>query len=281
MKKLSFVLGSLFLAGAFMLPSFAHTFYETDHHDLAARPHTERIAPMNYYQQLYRDYYRCGVSGCNTDKRVNMPRQRVVDRNGRTIVRNINRQNINDTARRANTYQDRYIIVRKGNYIDRGYSLNQNNRTRNTYNVADAGDYELTNPRRFVMTENGDYRASGTTLAYRVLSLDQAHCNMKNFWTCAQSHNKAFRNSKALNLVRNVQTSYRWNQTAHTNFDYFPTITESFDAVVNGQAYTYYVYMALNPIDNTMIRIEGVSSSREKRTASQTAFQIFETFRFQ
>ena len=285
MKKLTFVLGSLFLVAAFALPSFAHTFYNNSHsHDLAARPHTERIAPLNYYQQLYREYYRCGSQGCQTEQRIQAPaKPALVNRYGRTIEREVTAENVNNTSRRANTYQNRYLVVRNGNYVDRlGYDAStRSNVSRSTYNVADSGDYSVSSPRGFVRTTTGDYRAKGTSLAYRVLSLDQTRCTSQNFWACAQSQNRAFRGKDGFSVVRNTQTSYRWNQTAHTDFEYFPTVTESFDAVVNGRAYTYYTYTALNPADNTMIRIEGVSTSREKPTAAQTAFQVFETFRFQ
>jgi len=283
MKRLSFVLGSLFLLTAFASPIFAHTFFQPHgHDDLAARPHTERIAPLSYYRQLNKDFFRFGARECNTEARVQVPTHpAVVNQFGRTIPTEVNSNTIDDITRRANTYQNRYTIVRKGNYVDRGYDVNAQRSSRSTYAVADQGDYSLTNPRGFSLNNNGDYRADGTSLAYRVLSLDQNQCNENNVWTCAQSQNQAFRASDAFSVVRNVESSFRWNQTSHTDFDYFPTVTESFDAVVNGKTYTYYTYTALNPVDNTMVRIEGVSQSAEKRRAAQTAFQIFETFRFQ
>lgn len=281
MKKLSLVFGALLVVASLSATSFAHYFYRSyQYENLAVRPHTERIAPLNYYRQFYQDYYRCGYRGCTKEVKATIPRTPA----GAYLRRETRTNDPSQMTRRANTYQERYLIVQKGDYVDRlGYDPSERN-LRNpgqVYDIADTSDYTLVDPRGFVRTSNGDYRANGTSLAYRVLGLDSSLCNANNFWNCAQSHNQAFRSSDAFSFVRNVETSYRWNQTNMDNFNYFPTITESFDAKVNGKNYTYYTYTALNPGDNTMIRIEAVSQSVEKSTAAVRAYKLFETFRFQ
>jgi len=276
MKKLVLSFGLLIAVSALMSPSFAHLFFQNhDHDNLAVRPHTERVAPSSYYKSLQRDYYRCQMFDCTgAQNRVTVPLHPNQGRNARPTQ-------AEDITRSANTYQERYLVVRRGNYVDRlGYDITERN-SQQIFTIADSADYDIAHPGNFEQTVNGDYRADGTSLAYRVFGLDQGTCTEENFWACAQGQNRAFRAADVFQAVGNVEANYRWNQTNHSNFEYFPTATESFDAVANGQAYTYYIYTALNPIDDTMVRIEAVSSTAEKRTASQQAFRLFETFRFQ
>ncbi len=280
MKKLAFVFGAMFMATSLFGTSSAHYFYQThDHHDLAVRPHTERVAPIKYYQQFHRDYYRCGATGCQSRETLQAPQA--------PHAFELRNQRPTDPAlmtRYANTYQDRYLIIQEGDYVDRlGYDpvTRSQNATNYATAMASSGSYAIAMPGGFSQTSNGEYRGSDTSLAYRVLSLGDNRCTVTNFWTCGQTYNQAFRQSSAFAAVQNVVTEPRWNQTEHETFDYFPTITESFDAVVNGVPLTYYIYTALNPLDNTLMRIEAVSQRSEKTTASERAFQIFETFRFQ
>jgi len=270
MKKLALAFGSVFLLSAIVLPGFAHQFFRAHNHDnLAVRPHTERIAPLNYYQV--------------TARREQQRQQRALNSSLRTSVLSENRTSSSSNPRRFNTTQDRFFIVREDNFRDRlGFNENARNigSLNNIYKPTDFDGFSFSHPRSFVRTDNGAFRGSGTSLAYRVLKLDGGTCTLASFWTCAQSHNQAFRSSDAFAGVRNVQTSLRQNQTDHFSFDFYPTITESFDTIVNGKAYTYYTYTVLNPLDNSIIRIEAVSNTFEKPRVAQVTHQIFESFRY-
>lgn len=274
MKKLILAFGSVFLLSAVILPGFAHQFFRGhDHENLAVRPHTERFAPLNYYQvvsrraQLRERRAQNQARVSNVSSLTTRPRTSGVD-----------------NPRRLNTTQDRFFIVREDNFKDRLGNVDLNNRNRdvisNIYKPTGFDGFSFSHPRGFAETENSTFRGTGTSLAYRVLKLNSGTCTLASFWTCAQSHNQAFRSSAAFSSVQNVQTSLRQNQTNHSSFDFYPTITESFDTRVNGKSYTYYTYTVLNPLDNSVIRIEAVSNTSEKPRVAQVTHNIFESFRY-
>ena len=73
-----------------------------------------------------------------------------------------------------------------------------------------------------------------------------------------------------------INQDFRWNDTQALSFSRYPTVTETFEA--GGRA--YYTFSALNPVDGSIIRIEGVASARDQNIAAQAMFQVFESFRF-
>lgn len=270
MKKLILAFGSVFLLSAVILPGFAHQFFRGHNHEnLAVRPHTERFAPLNYYQVV--------------NRRAQLRQQRLASRSLRTSVLSENRTSSASNPRRFNTTQDRFFIVRENNFKDRqGFSATGRNvgSLNNIYKPTGFDSFAFSHPRGFVESGESTFRGPNTSLAYRVLKLNSGTCTLASFWTCAQSHNQAFRNSEAFSVVRNLQTSLRRNQTDHLSFDFYPTITESFDTIVGGKAYTYYTYTVLNPLDNSIIRIEAVSNTFEKPRVAQVTHRIFESFRY-
>lgn len=174
-----------------------------------------------------------------------------------------------------NTFQSNRLVVRNGNYKDRIATYRGNPQSQDFVSV-DAGYYTV-DTSRFGQDGNGAYRAPGTSLAFRVLqSPNNYKCAQSNFWACVNRLTKNFQDSQNLGYISGVNRDFRWNQTQDLSFERFPTVSESFDAAGR----TYYIFSALNPVDGSIVRIEGVSHQRDKNYASQAMFQVFETFRF-
>ncbi len=167
---------------------------------------------------------------------------------------------------------DRHV-VRNGNYNLK--SDNTVNQALHTYKMPQ--NFTLGLPGNFV-EKDGIFRSNDSSLAFRVIS--GGKCNAIAFTSCVSRLDRNFEKTSNLTNVYGKQVFHRWNQTILSDFDYFQTVTESFDARSKGRNNSYFTFTAMNPETGEITRIEGVSDSRERARAAQQMHQIFETFRF-
>ena len=291
-KKLFFGLGLLAVVGGAVSLSMAsryqyHQFqrygyttpnHQAHRHTSVYRPHSYSMVALSnpgFYRNLSRNRYqpKCDLRtefGCHYFNKQQGQYRPARDRMDYKL------QRPHLYPRVENTFQSNRLVVRNGNYKDRVTAYRGEPSGRD-FSVVDPLTYSV-ETYRFGQDNAGTYRAPGTSLAFRVLqSPDRYKCSQSNFWMCVNRLTINFRTNQNLGYVTAVNRDFRWNQTRDLSFERFPTVTESFDAA-NGQ--TYYIFSALNPIDGSIIRIEGVSNSGEKRMAAQQMHQVFETFRF-
>gem|GEM_PF-4813526 len=239
------------------------------------RPHSRSVYSgyAGYYRNLSRNQYKANCDlrtayGCHYFNKQQLYRP-AKDR----MDYKLQRPHLN--PRIENTFQSNRHVVRNGNYKDRTVAYRGEARNADLA-VVDAGYYTV-NTMAFNKDGSGTYRQGGNSLAFRVLQSPSSYkCSQTNFWACVNRLTQNFQASQNMNNVSNVNRDFRWNDTEHLSFARFPTVTESFDA--GGR--TYYIFSALNPADGSIVRIEGVSSARDKNYSAQEMYQVFETFRF-
>lgn len=181
--------------------------------------------------------------------------------------------------RYANTVTSAVNVVRNSDYVLKigvpgGAIVRSNGNKTNLFE----DEYAVEVPQGFYRDANGVYRKTGSSLAFRVLSAGK--CNSQGFTTCVKGVSNNFKDEQNLGSVRNYKQVNRWNQTVHTDFNYYPSVTESFDATVFGREHSYFIYNAVNPENGQIIRLEVVSDRGEKLRSMQSVFNMFETFRF-
>lgn len=135
-------------------------------------------------------------------------------------------------------------------------------------------------PRNFKKQSDGIYKDQNSSLQFRVVQTPEKYkCLQKSFKICAINLGKGFKREQSLRQTYHYFTSYRLNQTKAHSFSQYPILVESFKGTLFGSEHVYFVFNALNPIDDSIIRIEAVVSDKEKTKAAQTMFKIFESFR--
>lgn len=181
--------------------------------------------------------------------------------------------------RYANTVESAVNVVRNSDYRLKigvpGGAVAQANEAKE--NLIE-NEYAIEVPTGFYKDENGIYRKQGTSLAFRILSAGK--CNSLGFTACVQGVSNNFKDEQNLGSIRNYKQTTRWNQTIHSDFTYYPALTESFDATVFGRDHSYFIYNVINPEDGSIIRLEAVSDKGEKAQSVKSVFNMFETFRF-
>ncbi len=251
------------------------------------RPVSDRLAPWQYRSQnaskvtCYRGepcYDVAMESGQNTIARQAQPYR---PGNYRAALDAYKRSRSSQNPRYPNTYQSQRLYIREGNYVERGVSyLGNDDEETNNLSVTNNEDFDL-EVGKFAQDSNGVYRASGTSLAFRISQTPSSYrCAESNFWTCSMNLNKQFRDAREMGSILNLLTEYRWNQTNDLDFDYYPTTSESFDTINGSKQYSYFVFNALNPVDGSITRIEGVANTSNKEAAAQQMYEITESFRF-
>ncbi len=263
--------------------------YGTHNHYTAYRPTTNRVYGINYGNRYrnqykaqcdYRDQYGChyynkNVYSYNPNYGYRQNRYALNQHNSEDYK--LNRPHL--YPRVENTFQSDRLVVRNGNYRDRVINYRGRAKAEEFYPV-EAVTYAI-NHQGFAPDGAGAYRASGTSLAFRVLQTpDRYRCSQSNFWSCAAQANRDFRSVQNLGQIYDHHTDFRWNQTQDLDFAYYPTITESFNSNNAGRNMVYFTFNALNPLDGSLVRIEGVADAREKARASQIMHNVFESFRF-
>lgn len=247
----------------------------TDCRNTVTRPHSRSVynGYANYYKNLSRRSYRakCDLRdeyGCHYFNKQALYRPAKDE-----LDYKLQRPHLN--PRIENTFQSNRLVVRNGNYKDRVSTYRGDPRAEDLQ-VVDAGYYTV-DTMAFVKDGNGTHRQNNSSLAFRVLQSPGSYkCSQTNFWACVNRLTSNFQTSQNMGSVVNINRDFRWNDTQHLSFARFPTVTESFDAAGR----TYYILSALNPVDGSIVRIEGVSHARDKNQASQAMHQVFESFRF-
>jgi len=174
-----------------------------------------------------------------------------------------------------NTFQGSRLVVRNGDFKDRAIYYRGEPKIQDLA-VVDATYYTV-DTMSFVKDNGGAYRNNNSSLAFRVLMSEGNYkCSQNNFWACVGRLSQDFKKSQGITNVKNVSQDFRWNDTQALSFARFPTVTESFEA--NGKS--YFMLSALNPVDGSIVRIEGVASARDKNSAAQAMYKVFESFRF-
>lgn len=169
-------------------------------------------------------------------------------------------------------HSDRHV-VRNGNYNLK--SDNTINQALHAYKMPE--NFTLGLPGNFTK-KDGIFRSNDSSLAFRVVS--GGKCNAIAFNSCVSRLNRNFEKTSNLRGVYGVQSFHRWNQTILSDFGYFQTVTQSFDAQSKGRNNSYFTFTAMDPETGQITRIEGVANSRERARAAQQMHEIFETFRF-
>lgn len=179
----------------------------------------------------------------------------------------------NNGGRILNTVASNRNVVRNNDFVYKAGKLD----TRNNVVRTQPKNFTVSVPRSFVKTD-GIYRTQNSSLAFRVTS--GGTCNPIAFQDCAKRLDNQLQKESNFAQIYGEQTFHRWNQTVLTDFDYYQTITKSYNATNGGKHHSYFTFTALDPNTNEIVRIEGVANSRESNIAAQQAHKIFESFRF-
>lgn len=297
--SLSLALGIVLLSGALTINSFAHSlggsrdrcfvgnidgkarFQAHDHHELhhhkPARPFSERIGAFQYRVQPNGN---CQISGVqHSSRRHDVGYHKQYNTSNLTREQKLTAQRAVFGDGSAGRYENNVIsnrnVIRNNNYV---YENAIYNLRRNAVVQESTANFAIELPFGFGRDTQGVYRSKNSSLAFRVI--DGGECNSLSFSSCARTANQNFQSANELSRAYNQQEFTRWNQTVHTDFDYFQTVTSSFDALSGINENAYFTFNAIHPITGELVRIEGVAKGNEKDRAAQIMFQLFETFRF-
>jgi hypothetical protein len=250
--------------------------YQASRSTSVYRPHS--VSYVNPYANAYRSNFRnqykaqCDLRtqyGCHY-----FNRQALYSPAKDRLDYKLQRPQLN--PRIENTMQSNRLVVRNGDFVDRTYAYLGEPKIEDLA-VVDATYYTV-DTTAFNKDGSGTYRNNQTSLAFRVLQSPSSYkCSQTNFWSCVAQLSRNFRTSQNLTNAVSLNQDMRWNDTQALSFAKYPTVTENFQA--NGR--TYYTFSALNPVDGSIVRIEGVASARDQNIAAQAMFQVFESFRFQ
>lgn len=298
MKKFLLSLGVLMVSGAAITVGLAssysyhltqYPYYNQYYPNLRTyRPVSNRLAPWQYRSQgankvtCHRGepcYDVAMQSGKNALARQAQPYRAG---NYRAAIDAYKRSRASQNPRYPNTYQGKRLYVRKGDYVETGVSYLGHDDDENNSNltVGEDSDFDL-KVGKFNQDASGVYRMRDSSLAFRISKTPSAYkCAQSNFWSCAMNLNKQFRDTQKLGAIFNLNNEFRWNQTNDMDFDYYPTVTETFDTLNGSKRHTYFVFNALNPNDGTITRIEGVTNTVNSDSSAKEMYRITETFRF-
>ncbi len=149
------------------------------------------------------------------------------------------------------------------------------------FRVMDKSDYTIHVPSRYRLGADGIYRKKGSSLSFRVVrSPEKFECEQQSFAGCATALGNLFRNEQDLtHTSKYVRRSYK-DRTRIGSTQKAPIFTESFRGTHFGAKNVYFAFNTVDAEDGSIIRIEAVSSERASKSAAQTMFGVFRSFRF-
>ncbi len=139
--------------------------------------------------------------------------------------------------------------------------------------------YTLTPPAGFRRGKDGIYRNRFSSLTFRVVKTPAKYqCVQTSFELCAINLGKGFSRSQHLRQITNHVTRSHYIYTQSDKK--VPAYTEKFEGTVFGSENVYFLFNALNPEDNSVIRIEAVAHKRAQTEAAKMMFEVFKSFHF-
>ncbi len=184
--------------------------------------------------------------------------------------------------RNANLYQSIENVVRntpkREDYISKANSLVKET-VFNSIKRIDNNKYSFQIPTGYKLTSKGTYENGKSSLAFRIVKTNK-ECVQGDFQQCALNLGENFRREQDITKISQLEKDYRFGQTVKYSFDSFPTLVEGFKARAFGSSNVYFLFTALDPSDNSIIRIEGVSKEKDSNLAAETIHSVFETFQF-
>jgi hypothetical protein len=184
--------------------------------------------------------------------------------------------------RNANLYQSVENVVRntpkREDYITKN-NLVVKETVFSSIKRSERNQYSFQIPAGYKLTSQGTYENGRSSLAFRIVKTDK-ECSQDSFQQCALNLGENFRREQNLNRLIQLENDYRFGQTVKYSFDSFPTAVEGFTATSFGSSNVYFLFTALDPSDNSIVRVEGVAKEKDLDLAAKTLHSVFETFQF-
>jgi len=220
--------------------------------------------PTNRHDVWYYDQYR----GSNLDARTRVELNRL--RHPELYPRN------------ANLYQSVENVVRntqkREDYLSKEDLLVKETVFKTIQRV-ERNKYSFQVPYGYKLTSRGTYENGTSSLAFRIVKTDK-ECAQDSFRQCALNLGENFRREQDISRTLQLEHDYRWSQTVKSSFDSFQTVVEGFAANSFGSENVYFLFTAIDPYDNSIVRIEAVAKTQDADMAAKTMHSVFETFRF-
>ena len=181
-------------------------------------------------------------------------------------------------ARNENTRASNRLVIRNGQYQYK-YPVVTDQYVRDSQQ--NAQDYVVSpeaisfgNALGFAADDEGVYRSSNTSLAFRALEFPESKCTESNFRSCVATVARNYRSSLGADSAHLYD--FAWRQTKLNDFTYFLTYRETFYKGGN----VYFLFYALNPVTGNLVRVESVAFASQEDKSAKQAHKVFETLRF-
>ena len=137
-------------------------------------------------------------------------------------------------------------------------------------------------PDTFKQKADGLFHHRYSSLAFKIVKTPAKYtCTKSRFLFCIRALGEDFLNSQEIYKSKNLAKKTKWKRydTEDGVADY-PNTFEAFEGNIFGQDNVYFIFSALDPEDNSILRIEAVADKKELRFSSETFISLIQSFKF-